>query len=59
MLISQEDIENVIINRYLDINDKMKLLLTCKYFNKKVNINYHIGTFIKIHLGLNEENQMI
>ena len=57
MLILQEDIENIIINRYLDINDKIKLLLTCKYFNKKVNINYHIGTFIKNHLGLDEKNQ--
>lgn len=51
------EIENTIINRYLDVNDKMKLLLTSKYFNKKVNINYHIGTFIKNHLGLDEENQ--
>ena len=57
MLILQEDIENLIINKYLDVNDKIKLLLTCKYFNEKVNINHHIGTFIKNHLGLDEKNQ--
>ncbi len=57
MLKLEEDIENVIINKYLDVNDKIKLLLTCKYFNKKININYHIGTLIKSHLRLDEKNQ--
>ena len=54
MLNLQEDIQYIIINSYLDMKDKIKLSLISKYFNKKININYHVGSLIKNHLGLNE-----